>query len=59
MRKAEFVVIGRWQWKHVPYTMKTFQIRWQDGIAYKVNHAHSEESHWVKLERKWKLVPLG
>ncbi|KAH8879087.1 HET-domain-containing protein [Thozetella sp. PMI_491] len=59
MRKAEFVVIGRWQWKHVPYTMKTFQIRWHEGIAYKVNHADIEERDWVKLKTEWKLVPLG
>lgn len=57
----DFVVIGREDWTNDPDStprVEALQIHWEDGIAYRVNHAMIEEQAWMEADPVWKLIAL-
>jgi hypothetical protein len=58
----EFVVVGRKEIQEMaevypPYVV-ALQIRWENGIAYRVNVAEFKELDWMKAQPTWKMIPL-
>lgn len=58
----EFVAVGRRAIAEIPdlpAVVLALQIRWENGLASRVNIAEIEESAWIAAEPAWKLVALG
>lgn len=58
----EFIRVGQNQIKLVPdspVTILALQIRWENGVAYRINLADIEEAAWNEASSSQKLVALG
>ncbi|ROW00490.1 hypothetical protein VSDG_03299 [Cytospora chrysosperma] len=53
----EFVVIGSEQYPGRSHVL-VLQIRWEDGIAYRVNIGKILTQSWLEANPVWKLIPL-
>ena len=57
----EFVVIGRrviTELPDIPAVLLALQIRWEDGIAYRLNIAEIKETAWIDANSSWRLTAL-
>jgi hypothetical protein len=51
------VVIGSEQYPGRSHVL-VLQIRWEDGIAYRVNIGKILAQSWLEANPVWKLIPL-
>lgn len=59
---SEFVFIGRRSVPEIPGDIPkvlALQIKWEDGVAYRIHIAEIEEEAWWNSGPTWKLVALG
>jgi hypothetical protein len=57
----EFVAVGRRAVAEIPdlpAVVLALQIRWENGLASRVNIAEIEETAWIAAEPAWKLIAL-
>lgn len=58
-RLCEFVAVARRQVPEFPAVVVALQVRWEDGVAYRVNVGGIAEETWMEVQRRaWKLVAL-
>lgn len=62
--RHEFIALGRQDLgieelrELFPPKVIAMQIRWEDGIAYRVNIAEIDQAAWEAAEPEWKLIAL-
>lgn len=59
--RHEFVVVGRRAFSEVPDMppmVLALQIRWEKGLAVRVNIAEIDEEAWIRAGPTWRLVAM-